>query len=168
MAGTLSVKPDTIKSDVSALKQVLWGWELPVAALSRARQIRKEKKFYPVDLCFADYARPIMEGARFEAAVACLLRRALCGFHEGYDPQVLFGFYRDYNRREVDFVVFYGKDVHLAVECKTNMKADASNLVSFTRQFKPKEALLVVDDEGVFERVDEHYIVSVELLASIL
>lgn len=166
IAETLSVKPDTVKSDVSALKQVLWGWELPVAVLSKARQIRKERKFYPVDFCFADYARPIMEGARFETAVACLLRRALCGFHEGYDPQVSFGFYRDYNKREVDLVVFYGREIHLAVECKVNMKSNVSNLVSFTRQFKPKESLLVIDDECIFEKLDEYYTVSVELFAA--
>ncbi len=168
MAETLSVKPDTVKSDVSALKQVLWGWELPVAVLSKAKQIRKEKKFYPVDFCFADYAKPIMEGARFEASVACLLRRSLCGLHEVYDPNVSFGFYRDYNKREVDLVVFSKNVFHLVVECKMNMKADASNLISFTRQFRPKESILVVDNEGVFEKTDEHYIVSVEFLAAVL
>lgn len=168
IAKTLLTKPDTIKSDVSALKQVLWGWELPVAVLSKAKQIRKEKKFYPIDFCFVDYAKPLMDGAKFETATACLLRRTLCGFREGYESGISFGFYRDYNKKEVDFVVFSKGKLYLAVECKMNMKADVSNLISFAEKFRPDEAVMVVDDEGIFEKRDNHYIVSIELLASVL
>jgi hypothetical protein len=165
---TITAAVDTIKSDISALKKVLWGWELPVAAVSKAKQIRKEKKFYPMDFCFADYSEPRSDGAKFECAVACLLKRSLAGFSDNAPDNVTFGFYRDYYKREVDFVITSKRGTSLAVEAKLNAKDDAKSLVSFTNQFKPFESVLVVNDEGVFEKADNYFIVSIELLAAVL
>lgn len=167
IAKTLSVAPDTIKSDVGALKQVLWGWELPVATVSKVKQIRKEKKFYPSDFCFADYISPKSPGARFECAIACALRRSLMAGSDQLPAGVTLGFCRDYSKREIDLVVAKGRKFHLFVECKTKAD-DAGNLKYFTDQFKPAESVLAVGSEGIFEKAGNYFVVSAELVASVM
>lgn len=59
IAENLGVSPNTVKSDIQTIKQVLWGFELPVVNVSKAKHIRKEKKFYPMDFCFTAYKDPL-------------------------------------------------------------------------------------------------------------
>lgn len=96
IAETLNASPNTIKNDINAIKQILWGFELPTAAVSKARQIRKEKKFYPMDPCFTSYKEPLVDGARFECIAACLLKRGLYDETTGFTAKYSLGFFRDY------------------------------------------------------------------------
>jgi len=165
MAETLGASPNTIKNDVQAIKQILWGFELPIAMVSKSRQIRKEKKFYPMDHCFTNYREPIMNGARFECIVASLLKRGLYDETSGFTAQYSLGFFRDYNQKEVDFIIQKGREIILAVECKLKAKAGAGHLKVFSK-FKPKEAILLVEEPGVFENMgDDTYAISMEFFA---
>lgn len=165
---TLSVSPNTIKNDVHAIKQVLWGFEMQTAVVSKSRQIRKEKKFYPMDFCFTSYRDPVIDGARFECTAACLLHRGLYDETIGFTAKHSLGFFRDYNQKEVDFVIQKGKDAILAIECKLKARAGSDNLKSFSR-FKPKEMVLLVEEPGIFENIGENtYVASIELLAPCL
>lgn len=168
IAETLNASPNTVKNDVHAIKQILWGFELPTAIVSRARQIRKEKKFYPIDFSFTHYRESFVDGARFECIAACLLKRGLHDETVGFTAKYSLGFFRDYNQKEVDFVVRKQKEIILAVECKLKARADAGNLKTFSK-YKPKEMILLVEEEGVFEKVGENiFAISVELLAPCL
>lgn len=168
IARTLSVSPNTVKQDILALHQVLWSFELPVAVLAKSKQIRKEKKFYPFDFCFTHYQDSMDEGARFECTVACLLYRNLYTKISGLFPKLFLGFFRDYQKREVDFVVRDKKRVLLGVECKRKMRAETGQLALLS-QFTPSESLLVVEEPGVFSSVDRHrFAVSIELFAAAL
>lgn len=168
IAQTLDVSPNTVKNDVLAIKQLIWGFDLPTAAVSKARQIRKEKKFYPIDHCFTSYREPIVSGGRFECIAACLLRRGLYRDITGITAKYALGFYRDYNQREVDFVVQKGKEIVLAVECKLKAKAGPGNLNAMSK-YKPREMIVLVEEEGVFEKVgDNIYAISIEFLAPCL
>ncbi len=165
IAKTLGVSPNTVKSDVRTIKQVLWGFELPVVIVSKAKQIRKEKKFYPMDFCFTAYREPRIDGARFECMMACILNRGLYEDISGFTAKYNLGYFRDYNRKEVDFVLQKGKEVVLAIECKLKSKLGAPNLKSF-QKFKPKESILAVEEPGIFEAINDNiYIVSIEFLA---
>lgn len=165
IAETLGASPNTIKNDVQAIKQILWGFELPAAMVSKARQIRKEKKFYPMDHCFTSYREPLMDGAHFECIVACLLRRGLYSEITGFTAKHSLGFFKDYQQREVDFVIQKGKGVVLAVECKLKAKAGAGNLKIFSK-YEPKEMILLVEEAGVFENIgDNIYAISIEFFA---
>ncbi len=155
IAETLHAAPDTIKKDVRAIQQILWGFELPVATVARAKQIRKEKKFYPVDPCFLDYFPAQAEGARLECTVACALKRAA--------PNATMGFYRDYQQREVDFIIRDKKQIATAIECKSSGGADY--LATFARNHKPHESILIVSTPGTFEKQNDYFVVSVELAA---
>lgn len=168
IAETLSASPNTIKNDINAIKQVLWGFDLPTAIVSKARQIRKEKKFYPMDYCFTSYKEPIIDGGRFECIVACLLKRGLYSETTGFTAKYSLGFFRDYNQREVDFVIQKGKEIILAIECKLKAKIGAGNLKMFSK-YKPRETILLVEEEGVFEKISDNvYAISIELLAPCL
>ena len=120
----------------------------------RAKQIRKEKKFYPVDPCFLDYFPAQADGARLECTIACALQRAA--------PSIS-GFFRDYQQHEVDFVIRDKKKIVTAIECKSSGTADY--LGAFTRQFKPQESILITSAPGIFEKRDDYFVVSVELAA---
>lgn len=168
IAETLNASPNTIKNDINAIKQVLWGFDLPIAVVSKARQIRKEKKFYPIDHCFTSYREPIIDGSRFECIVACLLKRGLYDETTGFTAKYSLGFFRDYNQREVDFVVQKGKEIVLSVECKLKAKAGTGNLKTLSK-FGPREEILLVEEKGIFQNIGGNvYAVSIELLAPCL
>lgn len=168
IAETLEASPNTIKNDIRAIKQVVWGFELPVALVSKSRQIRKEKKFYPMDFCFTGYKEPTLDGGRFECIVACLFHRGLYEDITGLTAKHALGFFRDYNKKEVDLVVQKGKEVLLAVECKLRAKAGAGHLKPFMK-YRPSESILLVEEEGVFESIgDNIYAISIEYLAPCL
>lgn len=155
IAGTLHTAPDTVKKDIRAIQQVLWGFELPVASVSRAPQIRREKKFYPVDPCFLDYFPAQADGARLECTVACMLKRTF--------PTAPLGFFRDYQQHEVDFVLRNKKKIFTAMECETS--GNSATLADFARRFRPQEAILVTDAPGIFEKRNDYFVMSVELVA---
>ncbi len=163
MAETLGVSPNTVKSDVNALKQVLWGFDLPVANVSKAKQIRKEKKFYPMDFCFTKFNQPSAEGSSFECVAACILRRGLYDDISGILPSLDLGFFRDYAKKELDFIVRDKKNIYFAIECKLKRSSD-NNLRNFLA-FKPKEAILLIEDPGIFEFQNSICAISIELLA---
>lgn len=163
---TLAVSPNTVKGDILALQQILWGIDLPSILLSKAKQIRKEKKFYPMDFSLTGYQSPLATGAQFESTVACLLMRALSQELFGPIAPLHLGFYRDYAGREVDFVVRDKKNIRLALECKLKARQGAGNLPYFVAEHSPKEAVLVVEEEGIFQVATSGYhTVSIELLA---
>lgn len=168
LAENLAVSPNTIKSDVSALRQVLLGFELPVVGVSKARQIRKEKKFYPIDFCFARKLKEENPGAFFESVVACLLMRGLHDQTAKLNSAYQLGFYRDYSQREVDFVIRSKKSVIAAIECKTREKGEHSNLSYFHRTVNPRESICVVSEPGIFKKEGDVFVVSVELFAACL
>lgn len=161
---TLGVSPNTIKNDVLALTQVLWGFELPAAVLSRARQIRKEKKFYPIDFCFVPRDDA---GARFECAVASQLKRAFYLETTRMINRWEFGFFRDYQKREVDFVIKKGKELVVGLEAKLKFKQGNHHL-SELAPLNPGESVLVVEEPGVFTVSNGHLVISIELWSACL
>lgn len=165
LSETLEVSPNTIKSDVRSLRQVLWGFELPVATVSKAKQIRKEKKFYPIDFCFTNYQWPLIEGGHFECIVACLLMRSLFSETSSVISQLNLGFFRDYNKNEVDFILQDKRKIYLAAECKLKSKGDTSNLRHF-KKYNPRESIMIVEEPGIFESSAGFHKISIELLAA--
>lgn len=121
---------------------------------------------FPSDFCFADYVSPRSAGARFECAVACLLRRSLMAGSDQLPAGMTLGFCRDYSKREIDLVVASGRRFDLFIECKADAGADPANLKYFTERFNPTESILAVNSPGVFEKAGNHFIVSAELLAA--
>lgn len=168
LAENLAVSPNTIKSDIGALRQVMLGFELPVVGVSKARQIRKEKKFYPIDFCFARKLKEENPGAFFESVVACLLQRGLHDRTAKITGDYQLGFYRDYNQREVDFVIRSKKEIIAAIECKLREQAGPGNLPYFHNTFAPRDSICVVAEPGIFRKNGAIFMVSVELLAACL
>lgn len=159
LAETLQVAPDTIKSDIRALRQVLWGFELGPYASSLPRQIRKEKKFYPSDFCFLRYAEPASEGAFLETVVASKLNSHLRVTTNNPFGQIRFSFFRDYFGHEVDFILSRKKEVFLAIECKKNPKKEIGQKIFLTQKLKPKETIMIVEEPAYFERRKDYTVI---------
>lgn len=166
LAETLSVSPNTIKGDVRSLLQVMWGFELPAVFLSRTRQIRKEKKFYPIDFCFVP-SEGENRGKRFECAVACLVKRALYGETTRLIKKLDLGFYRDYQKREVDLILARGKKILLALECKQSAHSPNESL-SLLSKTAAVESVMAVEEPGIFENRNKVWTISIEFLAACL
>ncbi len=167
LAETIGTSADTIKSDIRALKQVLWGFDLPIANLSVAAQIKKEKKFYPIDFCFLDYAIPLMEGAKLETQVACLLHRHFLEESPSLTHLNL-GYYRDYQKKELDFLIFRKKDVLLAMECKNNPKKEIENADYLTRQINPRELFMITQEASFFEKRKNYTVAGIGILSLVI
>lgn len=167
IAETLSTSPNTSKSDIRTLEQVMWGFALPVANVSKVKQIRKEKKFYPMDFSLTNYQRPLMEGGQFECVVASLLRRGLFSEISSIVNPLHLGYYRDYDKREVDFVIQTKKEIILSAECKLKEKLGTGHL-KFMLKYNPRESVLIVEEPGIFKCVNGIYIISIEFLAACL
>ncbi len=168
LATTLGVSPNTIKSDILALKQVLWGFELPVIQASKAKQLRKEKKFYPMDFCFNDYQNSLATGSGFESTVASLLYRGLYSETSGFRSPFQLGFYRDYQKREVDFIFSQKNQILLSLECKLKLKQKSHQGLNYLQRYQPRESFLLVEEANVFEIGSTISAVSIELLAACL
>lgn len=164
LAETIGTSADTIKSDVRALRQVLWGFDLPIAKLSKAIQIKKEKKFYPIDFCFLDYVTPLMEGAKLETQVACLLHRHFSRENPSLTNLSL-GYYRDYQKRELDFLITKKKDVLVAMECKNNPKKEIETANYITNQIKPHELLMITQEAAYFEKRRNYTAIGIGILS---
>ena len=164
LAQTLQVSPNTIKSDIAAIRQVLMGFELPVSVLSKHKQIRKEKKFYPMDFCFVE-AHNV--GARFESTLACLLFRGLHRELSGFKPHLELGFYRDYQQHEVDFIIRSKQRIHTAIECKQKAKSP-KKIFECIQQFSPEACILAVDVPEQCQVTEGVWVLSVELIAACL
>lgn len=162
-AETLQVAPDTIKSDIRALKQVLWGFEISPLTSSLPRQIRKEKKFYPSDFCFLKYAQFMQEGAFLETMVGANLYWHLKQAANNPFNQIQLSFFKDYSGHEVDFLLSKKRDVFLAIECKRNPKKEIKPNPWLIQKLCPHETIMVVEDPTYFERRETYTVIGIGL-----
>ncbi len=164
LAQTLAVSPMTIKGDILALRQVLLGFELPALGSSKSREIQREKKFYPIDFSLSLQPKEEMNGAQFETIISCLFYRDLHSTIFAPGSKIDCGFYRTYEKKEVDCVIRINKKNLLAIECKLKPETPSSTLMSLNAA----DSLIVTAEENIFERKRSATIVSAELLMALL
>ena len=108
----------------------------------RLRAVKKEAKHYHLDWTLIKE-----EGYRFENMVACHLLK-WCRFvedTEGYDMELRY--FRDVDRREVDFVLVKdGKPIHF-VECKVKAK-EAGRALRYLKERFPDVPAVQISMEG--------------------
>ncbi len=164
IATTLSVSPITIKGDILALRQVLWGFELHAIGTSKARQIQSEKKFFPIDFSLSLQDSHAVNGAQFECMVACLLYRGLNSQLKANLGKLELGYFRNYQKREIDFILRQGKTNLLAVECKLGSKHESETLI----KFDAVEKILLTWEPNIFNYKNDVLHLSSELLMLLL
>ena len=94
-----------------------------------ARAANKEKKLYMWDWSLVENP-----AARFENIVASHLLK-YCHFHYDRDGEKMeLCFYRDSNKREIDFIVMKDRRPVFAVECKTGENDLSDNIKYFSKR----------------------------------
>jgi uncharacterized protein len=140
LAEDLSVAMPTVKSWIQLLERLYLVFTVQPYARGLARSLRKEPKVY-----FYDCASALDEvGARLENLVACALLKRCHFEHDatGRKPQLFY--FRDRDRREVDFVVAEGRRVRWCIEVKEEDADLPRPLAYLCDRLKPEEGIQLV------------------------
>ncbi len=111
----LQVAHKTLVKWIAALERLYAVFRLSPFGAPRIRAVKKEQKHYHMDW----HAVP-NEAARFENLVACHLLKWVHYEQDVNGRDLDLRYFRDIDRREVDFVVVEGRQPILMVECKWN------------------------------------------------
>ena len=119
-------------------------FRIPPFGAQRLRAVKKEAKHYHFDWTLIKE-----RGKRFENLVACHLLKWCCFLQDTEGRDVELRYFRDVDRREVDFVVMEeGRPVHF-IECKSSGKEAAPALRYLKKRFPDVEATQVLLDEDI-------------------
>jgi hypothetical protein len=105
----------------------------------KIRAVKKEAKHYHLDwTVVADM------GPRFENLVACHLLKWCCFLQDSEGRELELRYFRDVDKREVDFVIVEGLRPILFVECKTKEKEASPSLKYLKHRYAETPATQVV------------------------
>jgi len=109
----LQVSHKAVESWIGALERLYALFRLAPFGAARIRAVKKERKHYHLDWTV------VPEGAtRFENLVACHLLKWVHFEQDTKGRMLELRYFRDVDRREVDFVLVEGRKPFLLVECK--------------------------------------------------
>jgi predicted AAA+ superfamily ATPase len=131
----LGVAHKTVANWLDVFERLQAIFRLAPFGAPRLRAVRKEQKHYHVD--WSVVAAP---GLRFENLVACHLGKWVHYQQDALGLDVELRYFRDVDRREVDFVVVEGRQPKLLVECKWADAEVDSGLRYLYRRFPTAEA----------------------------
>jgi predicted AAA+ superfamily ATPase len=117
----------------------------------KIRAVKKEAKHYHWDWTLVKET-----GKRFENLVACHLMKWCCFLQDTEGREVELRFFRDIDKREVDFVLMEdGKPIHF-IECKTAPKGAGRALKYLKKRFPDVRAtqVLLEDEKDLIDRDD--------------
>ena len=109
----LQIAHKTASSWLDALERLFAIFRVPPFGAPRIRAVKQERKHYHFD-----WSLVREPGARFENMVACHLLKWVHFQQDALGRDVELRFFRDVDRREVDFVVTEDRQPVLFVECK--------------------------------------------------
>lgn len=127
----LDVAFETADRWVSTFENLYYCFRIQAFGFSMARAAKKEKKLY-----LWDWSQIEKPSARWENMLACMLLK-YCHYHQDRDGDKMdLCFYRDSNRRELDFVVLKNKKAIFAVEVKTGETGVSENIRYFSKRLE--------------------------------
>lgn len=142
LAKDLSVSPPTVKSWVELLERLYVIFIVPPYSQGLARGLRKEPKFYFYD-CAAAYEQS-GAGARLENAVACSLLK-FCQFQrDSTGKNFQLHYFRDREKREVDFIVTLNRKAHWCIEVKSKDDSLSPSLWYVHERLRPAASFQLV------------------------
>jgi predicted AAA+ superfamily ATPase len=109
----LQVSHKAVTNWLNVLERLYAIFRLPPFGAPRIRAVKKEQKHYHMD-----WSVITVEAARFENLVACHLLKWVHFQQDSQGRDVELRYFRDIDRREVDFVVTEGSKPIRLVECK--------------------------------------------------
>ena len=148
LAKDLSVSPPTAKAWVELLERLYVIFLVYPYTKGLSRSNKKESKVYFYD-CASAYNG---EGARLENCVAASLLKYLHYLEDASGTRGRLCYFRDREKREVDFVVEVNRRVRWTIEVKADDGALYKNLLYLKERISPGESLqLVMNASGVRE-----------------
>jgi predicted AAA+ superfamily ATPase len=141
LAGDLHVSPLTVKHWVELLEQLYVIFLVQPYSKGLSRSLRKEPKFYFYD-CAAAYAEN--PGPILENAVACALFK-YCHFQrDALGRSMALCYFRDREKREVDFVIVNNRKVQWCIEVKQADDRLSPHLDYLHQRVKPEHSFQLV------------------------
>ncbi len=134
----LQVAHKTAAAWLDALERLFGLFRIPPFGAPRIRAVKHERKHYHFDWSVVSNA-----GARFENLVACHLLKWLHFRQETLGLDLELRFFRDVDRREVDFVVTENREPILLVECKLGDGEVGVGLRYLKRRFPNADAVQI-------------------------
>ena len=140
LAQDLHVAPQTAKAWVELLERLFIIFLVPPYSRGLARSLRKEPKVYFYD-CAAAYDEG---GPRLENLVACSLLKYCHLRQDAQGKQARLFYFRDREKREVDFVVTEGRRVQWCIEVKTTEATVHPALRYLCQRLQPERGIQLV------------------------
>jgi predicted AAA+ superfamily ATPase len=142
LAQDLSVAPATVKAWVHLLESLYIVFLVPPYAGGLARSLRKEPKVYFYDAASASSPEP--EGAILENLVACALLKYVQAARDAYGKRMDLFYFRDREKREVDFVVTLNRRAFWCIEVKMREDRLSSSLSYLRERVRPRASWQLV------------------------
>ncbi len=140
----LEVSHQTIARWIDILERIYHLFRIPPFGSPKIRAVKKECKHYHYDWTLCRDA-----GARFENMVACHLFKECCFIEDSKGIARELRYFRDTDRREVDFVVVEDSNPLLFVECKFSDTKISPALRYLKNKFPTVPALQVVQQAQI-------------------
>ncbi|MFH1378668.1 MAG: ATP-binding protein [bacterium] len=139
----IGVSPHTIKSWIELLERLFIIFIVPPFSAGLARSLRKEPKFYFYD-CAAAYSDD--QGPVLENIVACSLIKFCNLQRDAYGKNMELRYYRDREKREVDFVIILNRKAYLSIEVKKRDDSISPHLLYLHSRIKPRRSVQLVKE----------------------
>lgn len=127
----LNVAHETAESWLTILENLYVAYRIAPYGTKKIRSVKKEKKLY-----LWDWSLVKSPGARFENMVANHLLKYCHLLEDTQGEKMELSFMRDYDKREVDFVVLKNGTPLFAVECKLSEKEISPHIKYFNTKTK--------------------------------
>jgi predicted AAA+ superfamily ATPase len=138
----LQVNFATVARWLAVLERMYAVFRVAPFGAARIRAVKKEQKHYHFDWTLVKKAGP-----RLENCLACHLLKWVHFLQDSEGRDVELRYFRDVDRREVDFVVVEDNLPILCVECKWGETTVAPALCYFKRKFPQCRALQITADD---------------------
>lgn len=140
----IGVAHDTLSAWIDALERLYMVYRLRPFVVRRTRSLTKERKLY-----LWDWSELNNSAARFENLVAShLLKSAQLWSDQGHGEFEL-NYYRDRQKREVDFVITDRRKPIVLIECKLTDETIAPSLVALSEKLGGVPHIQLVRTRGV-------------------
>ena len=146
----LQVSHQTISRWLVMLENIYMIFRIYPFGAPKIRAVKKEAKHYLYDWTLLED-----EGYRFENMVACNLLK-WCHFRQDYDGlDIELRYFRDVDRREVDFIITENNKPTLFLECKKRNR-DINSALKYLKERFPETEAVQVALHGSDDYVNKH------------
>lgn len=146
----LSLNHQTVSRWLDVFERLYAIFRIPPFGSPKLRAVKKERKHYHVDWTLVP-----QEGPRFENLVAAHILKWIHFVHDTEGRALELRYFRDHDRREVDFVIVEGRKPIQFIECKLSTGPVAPALRYLVERFPQCEAYQI-HLHGNSARIAEH------------